>query len=161
MRRALSIAVVGGMALGACTIERRTDRIVEEPPALSASLFLRPWGESVPPAGVKSGDLVWVWAMAGTVPGAVPRRLVEGGIEAETRQALENVVDVLEAAGVTARDLAQCSVFLADAADLDAMRAVYAAYFPAQPLRTAVAVAGLAMGARVELECTAVVPSGS
>ncbi len=161
MRRALSIAVVGGIALGACTIERRTDRTVEEPPAPSASLFLRPWGESAPPAGVKSGDLVWVWAMAGTVPGAVPPQLVQGGIGAETRQALENIVDVLEAAGATARDVAQCSVFLADASDLDAMRAVYAEYFPAQPLRTAVAVAGLTMGARVELECTAVMPSGA
>ena len=147
------------VALAACTIERRTDRDVEEPPTPSASEFLRPWGESAPPAGVKSGDLVWVWAMAGIVPGAVPPRLVEGGIAAETRQALENVVDVLEAGGAAARDVAQCSVFVEDAADLGAMLAVYAEYFPAPPLRTAVAVAGLALDARVELECTAVLPS--
>ncbi len=156
--RAASLAAV--LVLGGCSIERRTDRSVEEPPTPSASEFLRPWGESTPPAGVKSGDLVWVWAMAGTVPGSVPPRLVDGGIGAETRQALDNVVDVLEAAGATARDVAQCSVFLTDAAEADAMRAVYTAYFPAPPLRTAVAVAGLALGARVELECTAVLPSG-
>ena len=161
MKRVRSLTLIGVVAFGGCSIERRTDRIVEEPPTPSASEFLRPWGESAPPAGVRSGDLVWIWAMAGTVPGAVPPRLVEGGIGAETRQALENVVDVLEAAGATARDVAQCSVFLADAADLDAMRAVYAEYFPAQPLRTAVAVAGLGLGARVELECTAVLSGGS
>ena len=161
MRRAFPATVVAVVACAGCTIERRTDRNVEEPPAPSASEFIRPWGESAPPAGVKSGDLVWVWAMAGTVPGAVPPRLVEGGIGAETRQALENVFDVLEAAGAAARDVAQCSVFLADGADLDAMRAVYAEYFPAPPLRTAVAMAGLALSARVELECTAVLPSGS
>lgn len=161
MRRVRVATVVALVALVGCTIERRTDRSVEDPPVPSASEFLRPWGPSAPPAGVKSGDLVWVWAMAGTVPGAVPPRLIEGGIGAETRQALENVVDVLEAGGAAARDVAQCSVFLADAADLDAMRAVYAEYLPAQPLRTAVAVSGLALGARVELECTAVLPGGS
>jgi enamine deaminase RidA (YjgF/YER057c/UK114 family) len=159
MSRARVATVVTIVALGACTIERRTDRSVEDPPTPSASEFLRPWGESTPPAGVKSGDLVWVWAMAGTVPGAVPPRLVDGGIGAETRQALENVVDVLEAAGATARDVAQCSVFLTDGAEADAMRAVYTEYFPAPPLRTAIAVAGLALGARLELECTAVLPS--
>ncbi len=99
--------------------------------------------------------------MVGSVPGAVPPRLVEGGIGAETRQALENVVDVLEAGGAAARDVAQCSVFLADAADVDAMRAVYAEYLPAQPLRTAIVVTGLSLGARVEMECTAVFPNGS
>ncbi len=156
--RAASLAAV--LVLVGCTIERRTDRSVEEPPTPSASEFLRPWGESTPPAGVKSGDLVWVWAMAGTVPGALPSRLVGGGIGAETRQALENVVDVLEAAGGTARDVAQCSVFLADVAEADAMRAVYTEYFLGPPQRTAIAVAGLALGARVEIECTAVLPSG-
>ncbi len=161
MRRAPVATVVAVVALGGCTIERRADQSVEEPPTPSASEFLRPWGDSAPPAGVKSGDLVWIWAMAGTLPGAVPPQLVEGGIGAETRQALENVIDVLEAAGAAARDVAQCSVFLGDAADLDAMRAVYAEYFPAQPLRTAVVVGGLTLGARVEMECTAVLPSGS
>ncbi|MBM4185088.1 MAG: RidA family protein [Gemmatimonadetes bacterium] len=97
--------------------------------------------------------------MTGTVPGSVPPRLVEGGIAAETRQALDNLVAVLSAAGAAARDIAQCSVFLADLAEADAMRSVYADYFPAPPLRIAGAASGLTSGARVELECTAVLPS--
>jgi enamine deaminase RidA (YjgF/YER057c/UK114 family) len=159
MRRLVSLTVVGVVALTGCTFERRTDRTAEEPPEPSLSEFLRPWGESSPPAGVKSGDLVWIWFMGGTVPGSVPPRLVEGGIGAETGQALANIAAVLEAAGAETRDVAQCSVFLADGGDLAAMREAYLDYFPAPPARVAVQVGDLALGARVEIECTAVLPS--
>ncbi|MEQ1855631.1 MAG: RidA family protein [Longimicrobiales bacterium] len=158
MRRAGTLLFTA-VALGACTLERRLDRTTEEAPEPNTSEFLRPWGDSVPPAGVQSGDLVWIWAMSGILPAAGAPRLVEGGIVPETRQALDNVVAVLTSAGATPRDVAQCSVFLADAADLDAMNAVYREVFPAPPRRVAVAAAGLSLGARVEVECTAVVPS--
>lgn len=151
MRRASVLACV---LAAACTIQPRVDREVEEP-ADSSSVFIRV-SPAVPPAGVRSGDLVWVWGMTGTVPDAVPPRLVEGGIAAETRQALENVLDVLEAAGATTSDVAQCSVFVADAADLAQMREVYAEYFATPPRRAAVAAGELGLGARVEIECTAV-----
>jgi 2-iminobutanoate/2-iminopropanoate deaminase len=147
------------VALAACTIEQRTDRVADTPPAEPTSEFLRPWGEASPPAGVKSGDLVWIWAMAGTVPGSAPPRLVDGGIGPETRQALANVVAVLAAAGSVPRDVAQCSAFLADASERDALLAAYAEYFPAPPVRVSVALGDLTLGARVELECTAVLPS--
>ncbi len=151
--------VAGGavviLALAACTLEQRTDRLAVEP-ADSSSVFLRAWPEA-PPTGVRSGDLVWIWGMTGTVPGSVPPRLVDGGVAAETRQALENLLGVLEAAGVVTRDVAQCSVFVADAADLAPMREAYAEYFPTPPRRAAVAAAGLG-DARVEIECTAVAP---
>jgi enamine deaminase RidA (YjgF/YER057c/UK114 family) len=153
MKRAVTAASIG-LALFGCTIEQRTDRVVAEPPDTS-SVFLRPWA-GAPPAGVRSGDLVWVWAMNGTEPGSVPPRLVAGGTAAETRQALENLLGILESAGLAARDVAQCSVFVADGADLAPMREAYAEYFPTPPRRTAVAAAGLGLGARVEIECTAV-----
>jgi 2-iminobutanoate/2-iminopropanoate deaminase len=154
--RCAAAAVLTAALLGACTIEPRTDRIVAEPPDTS-SVFLRPWA-GAPPAGVRSGDLVWVWAMNGTEPGSVPPRLVAGGTVAETRQALENLLAILASAGVVARDVAQCTVFVAEGADLAPMREAYAEYFPTPPRRTAVAAAGLGLGARVELECTAVAP---
>ena len=147
---------VAWMLAAACTIERRTDRVVEEAPD-SSSVFIRVSADA-PPAGVRSGDVVWVWGTTGTEAGSVPPRLVEGGIAAETRQALENVLDVLEAAGATSRDVAQCSVFVTDAADLQPMRDVYAEYFPVPPTRTAVVAGELGMGARVEIECTAIAP---
>ncbi len=159
MTRLASLTVVGALALAGCSIEPRTDRTAGERPPESLSEFLRPWGESFPPAGVKSGDLVWIWSMAGTVPGSSPLRLVEGGVGAETRQALANIVEVLAAAGAAPRDVAQCSVFLADGADLDAMREAYLEYFPAPPQRVAVEVGDLTLGARVEIECTAVLPT--
>jgi enamine deaminase RidA (YjgF/YER057c/UK114 family) len=148
------------ISLAGCRIEARTDRNGEGP-AQSSSEFLKPWGDSLSPAGVKSGDLVWIWAMAGTVPGAVPARIVEGGVAAETRQSLENVLDVVEVAGGTLGDVAQCSVFLADGADLAVVREVYAQFFRSPPTRAAVVADGLAQGARVQIECTAVLTTGS
>jgi 2-iminobutanoate/2-iminopropanoate deaminase len=142
--------------LAACTIEPRVDREVVEAPD-SSSVFIRV-SPDAPPAGVRSGDLVWVWGTTGMVPGAVPPRLVEGGTRAETRQAIENVLDVLEAAGAAARDVAQCSVFVIDTADVAPMREIYTEYFAAPPRRTAVVVGELGLNARVELECTAVAP---
>ena len=159
MRRKRLLLAVGMVTLGGCTLERRTDRAPEEVPEPSASEFLKPWGDSIAPAGVKSGDLVWIWAMAGTVPESGPPRLVEGGIASETRQALDNVVAVLGSAGATSRDVAQCSVFLADAGELEAMTQVYREFFPAAPRRVAAMASGLALGARVEIECTAVISS--
>jgi enamine deaminase RidA (YjgF/YER057c/UK114 family) len=146
------------MLCAACTIERRTDRVMEEPPDTS-SVFIRVT-QDAPPAGVRSGDLVWVWGMPGTVTGSMPPRLVEGGIEAETRQALENVLDVLEAAGATPSDVAQCSVFVTDTADVVPAREVFDEYLQTSPRRTAVVAGDLGMGARVEIECTAVAPGG-
>ncbi|HET9947359.1 MAG TPA: RidA family protein [Longimicrobiales bacterium] len=149
------------VAASACSIEPRTDRPVLPADTTSQSEFLRPWGDSVPPAGVRSGDLVWVWRMAGTVPGAAPERLVEGGAAAETRQAAANVLAVLEEAGGSLEDLAQCSLFVTDGADLEAARAAYVEALGIPPTRVALASDGLALGARVELECTAVLSEGA
>jgi 2-iminobutanoate/2-iminopropanoate deaminase len=150
------LSVLVCVLTAACTIEPRVDRAVVETPD-SSSVFIRV-SPDAPPAGVRSGDLVWVWGTTGLVPGAVPPRLVEGGTRAETRQAIENVLDVLEAAGATARDVAQCSVFVTDTADVATMREIYTEYFAALPRRTAVVAGELGLGARVEIECTAVAP---
>ena len=155
MRRS-PLCLVACVLAAACTIEPRVDRAVVETPD-SSSVFIRV-SPDAPPAGVRSGDLVWIWGTAGTVPGAVPPRLIEGGTRAETRQALENVLDVLEAAGATWRDVAQCSVFVADTADLAPMREIYAEYLTTPPRRAAVIAGELGLGARVEIECTAVAP---
>lgn len=152
------------LALGACTIRERTDRPPSAGDAPADSLtseFINPWGGSEAPRAVRSGSLVWVWGMPGLVPNAQPTRLAEGGARAEARQALSNVADVLEAAGAELRDVAQCTVFLASAADSAEVAAAYAEYFPSPPVRTAVVEGPLALDARVELECTAVVSDGA
>jgi|SRR5688572_18702437 len=104
--------------------------------------------------GVRAGDLLFLSGTIGVRPGT--RELVPGGIAAETRQTLENVRAALRAAGLDLRDAVKCTVFLADMRDYDAMNAVYAEFFPADPpARSAVGVAGLPLGARVEIECLA------
>ena len=165
MRRVLAAAALHLLAAGACTIEERTDRPTgnDGAPADTAatSEFIDPWGGSGAPRGVRSGSLGWIWGMPGVLQGTAPVRLVEGGAGAETRQALANIADVLEAAGAELRDVAQCTVFLADARDSVEVAAAYAESFASPPVRTAVVSGPLALNARVELECTAVVSGGA
>jgi 2-iminobutanoate/2-iminopropanoate deaminase len=83
-------------------------------------------------------------------------RLVEGDVEAQTRRVFANLESVLTAAGRTFDDVVKVNVYLVDMADLAAMNAVYATVFRAPfPARTTVAVAGLPLGASVEIELVA------
>jgi len=106
--------------------------------------------------GIRVGNLLFVSGQLGFAPGG--RGLVPGGIQAETRQALENIGRVLEAAGTSFARVAKCNVYLTDVADFAAMNEVYTTFWPNDPppARTTVAVAALpAPGARVEIECIA------
>ncbi len=108
---------------------------------------------------VRAGNLLF---LAGTI-GAPPssRQPVAGGVVPETRQALENLKANLEAHGSSLDRVVRCSVYLADMADFDKMNGVYREYFQSnKPARTTIAVAGLPMGARVEIECMARTVSG-
>lgn len=80
-------------------------------------------------------------------------KIVEGDIKAQTEQSLKNVEAVLAAAGLTVDNVIKTTVFLADIADFAAMNEVYAKHFTSNfPARSAVQVAALPMGARVEIE---------
>jgi enamine deaminase RidA (YjgF/YER057c/UK114 family) len=82
------------------------------------------------------------------------------GIGPEARRALENVKGVLERHGSSLEQVAKCTVFLADIKEWPAFNKIYREYFKTNlPARSAVAVSGLAFGARVEVECVAYVPS--
>ncbi|MGZ5473146.1 MAG: Rid family detoxifying hydrolase [Thermoanaerobaculia bacterium] len=105
---------------------------------------------------VRSGNLLFLSGTVGANPAT--RQLVEGGVVAETRQALENVKSNLEAHGSSMDRVVKCSVFLADIADFEKMNGVYREFFPAnKPARTTIGVAALPLGARVEIECVAAV----
>ncbi|MGH7717527.1 MAG: RidA family protein, partial [Gemmatimonadaceae bacterium] len=82
--------------------------------------------------------------------------LVPGGIRAETRQTMENIRDVLEKSGSSLDRVVKCTVMMADMAEWGAMNEVYATYFPTnKPARSALGANGLALNARVEIECIA------
>lgn len=104
--------------------------------------------------GILVGNTLYV---AGTIGENASNDLVPGGIEAETRQALNNVGDVLKAAGMTFQDVTSVTVYITSFDDFARFNAVYREVFPtAPPARTTVQVAGLIGGARVELQMVAV-----
>ena len=83
-------------------------------------------------------------------------KLVPGGIQAETRATMDNIKETFARHGVGMERVVKCTVFLADMKEWAAMNEVYVTYFPAgKPARSALGVSGLALGARVEIECIA------
>lgn len=105
---------------------------------------------------VRVGNLLYLSGMIGNKPGT--RELADTGIAGQTRAALENIKGVLAGAGSSLERAVKCTVFLTDIRDYQAMNAVYTTYFPKDPpARSTVAGSGLALGARVEIECLATV----
>jgi reactive intermediate/imine deaminase len=86
-------------------------------------------------------------------------RLVPGGIGPETRQALANIAGVLARHGSSLDRVVKCTAMLADMREWSAMNAVYTKVFTTHlPARSAFGTTGLALGARLELECMATLP---
>lgn len=105
-------------------------------------------------AAVRAGDMLYLSGELGTKKG----KLVAGGIEAETRQLMDNIGATLARTGSSFDHVVQCTVALADIAEWPAFNAIYRTYFRKPfPARMAYASGGLALGARVEVQCTAVV----
>jgi reactive intermediate/imine deaminase len=125
----------------------------EDPPFVeflsSGSVGNAPLSEAV-----RVGRTLYLSGQIGIVPGTV--KLAAGGIEGETRQTMENIRRVLEAHGYSMRDVVKCTVMLADIAEWSAFNAVYRTFFePPYPARSALGTSGLALEARVEVECIA------
>ncbi|MGZ8370163.1 MAG: RidA family protein [Caulobacteraceae bacterium] len=104
---------------------------------------------------VRVGDVVYLSGQIGNQPGAL--KLVPGGMEAEARQAMDNVGTALAARGLTFDDVFKCTVMIADMSRWADFNKVYAGYFkPGRyPARSSFGANGLALGAQVELECWA------
>ncbi|MDH4125127.1 MAG: Rid family detoxifying hydrolase [Gammaproteobacteria bacterium] len=104
---------------------------------------------------VRVDNMLYLSGALGTVPGT--SALAEGGIQAETRQTLENISASLKMFGSSMENVVKCTVFLADIAEWAAMNEVYMTYFPNKPARSAVGNSGLGLDARVEIECMAAI----
>jgi 2-iminobutanoate/2-iminopropanoate deaminase len=108
---------------------------------------------------VRVGDVLYLSGQIGVAPGTL--KLVPGGIEAEAKQALANIRAVLERNGSSMDRVFKCTVMLADIAEWQKFNAVYVTFFDTHfPARSALGASGLAMGARVEIECMATVAPG-
>lgn len=126
--------------------------------APAAVEFLTPFGPATRPfsPAVRVGGLIFLSGQVGTSADATGG-LVAGGIEAETRQTMENIKAVLDSIGSGMDRVVKCTVMMADMAEWDRMNEVYRSYFAPEryPARSAIGANGLALGARVEIECIA------
>ncbi len=121
--------------------------------------FLTPYGPPRYPfsPAVRVGDVLYLSGQIGTDS---TLQLVPGGIEAEARQAMENIRDVLQRTGSSMDRVVKCTIFMADMREWPTMNEIYATYFPNHyPARSAFGATALALGARVEIECIAVAGS--
>jgi reactive intermediate/imine deaminase len=104
---------------------------------------------------VRAGDLVFV---SGQVPTGADGKVVEGGIEEQTRQVLENVKAALRLAGCDMGDVVKCFVILTNASEFAAFNKVYATYFPQNPPARTTLEAKLMIDIKVEIEAIAYKP---
>ncbi len=105
---------------------------------------------------VRVGNMLYLSGQIGSLPGEM--KVVPGGIQVETRQVMENIKGLLEANGSSMDRVVKCLVMMADIAEWPGMNEVYITYFTDHfPARSAFAGTGLALGARVEIECWATV----
>jgi 2-iminobutanoate/2-iminopropanoate deaminase len=138
--------------LGACT--------TNPPRRHEAEYFPVPGSRTLPFAeAVRVGDMLYLSGQIGTDSTG---RLVPGGIKPETQQTLTNISTVLARHAATLADVIKCTAMLADVAEWAAMNEVYVTFFRAHlPARSAFGTSGLALGARLELECVALLPARS
>lgn len=105
-------------------------------------------------SAVRVDNTLYLSGNLGNIPGTPD--LAEGGIAGETKQTMENIKRVLEQFGSSMDEVVKCTVFLADMAEWGAMNEVYKTYFENPPARSALGANGLALGAKVEIECIAI-----
>lgn len=116
-------------------------------PAVAAGL---PFSEAT-----EVGGILYLSGQLGALPGEL--KVVPGGLEAETRQMFTNIGNTLKSRGLGFDDVFKCTVMLADMGEWTAFNKLYVTYFKPErlPSRSAMGVGGLALGARVEMECWA------
>ena len=149
-----SVACLALVVVGACGGRSRADSAPK--PDVQ---YLTPYGPPTRPfsPAVRVGNMIYLSGQIGT-PNQTANAVVPGGIEAETRQTLENIKDVLVKSGSSMDRVVKCTAMLADMREWDRMNVIYASYFPTnKPARSALGANGLALGARVEIECWATV----
>lgn len=106
---------------------------------------------------VRVGDFVYTAGQIPLVPNTT--QLIEGGIEAQTRQVMNNLGAVLTAAGTGLENVVKTTIFLTDLSNFGIVNQVYGSFFGNEPpARSTVQVAALPLNAKVEIEAVAILP---
>lgn len=151
------VLILAAVTTSACRVNVVRKPAVAPIPAETVA-FLHPFGAPARPfsPAVRVGNVIYLAGQIGTDPSAAGG-VVPGGIEAETRQTMNNIKRTLEAVGSSMDRVVKCTVFMADMKEWDAMNVIYRTYFtaPNYPARSALGVNGLALNAKVEIECIA------
>jgi 2-iminobutanoate/2-iminopropanoate deaminase len=158
MRVRTVVALVGIAVVAGFAIARATEQATPLKETVNGIIYHMPYGRPTRPftPAVQTGNLIFLAGQIGTSASA-QGGVVPGGITPETKQTLANIKDVLDKSGSDLAHVVKCTAFLADMKEWDAMNAVYATYFPEHPpARSAFGATGLALNARVEIECIAV-----
>lgn len=102
---------------------------------------------------VVTGGTIYMSGQIGNVPGSLD--LAPGGMAGQAKQVMENIKTSLEAHGYSMTNLVKCTVMLEDMGEWAAFNEIYRTYFEAgkYPARSAFGTSGLALGARLEVEC--------
>ena len=144
-----------GIVLILLLISCQSQQVAEQAPSIefltSDELANYPFSEAV-----RVGNWLILSGQIGVNPetGTLP----PGGIKAETKQTMENIKRTLEKYGSSLDQVVKCTVMLADIGEWGAMNEVYVTYFPNhKPARSAFGTSGLALGARLEIECWATI----
>ena len=148
MHRRLLLLLMMATPMSAAAAQQPADKqVIQLPGSLPGLPFS---------SAVRVGNVLYLSGQIGVLPGT--RQLVDTGVTKQTQQTLDNIKAVLAHAGSSMDRVFKCTVFLVNLADYDAMNSVYKTYFPKDPpARSTVAGSGLALGAKVEIECLATV----
>jgi len=160
--RVLFLVLAAALAASGCRSlrEHRTERIAHAVERGDTAVYLTPFGAPTRPfsPAVRVGNLIFLSGQIGTDnASANGSTLAAGGIEPETRATMDNIKATLAAVGSSMDKVVKCTVMMADMKEWDRMNAIYRTYFsPGRlPARSALGANGLALGARVEIECIA------
>lgn len=146
MSARLTIVLMGTLSVLALSCHAHAAEYLLSEQAKSLNL---PFSEAV-----RVGDMLYLSGQLGILPGTTD--LAPGGIEGETRQAMENIKSVLERNGSSMDKIVKCTVMIKDIAEWPKFNEVYVTFFPGpKPARSAFAAAALALNGRVEVECWA------
>ena len=146
--RLLVSAVVSLALIGTASLASAQVSFFNDGPGMDQNL---PFSESV-----RVNELLFISGQVGTDESGA---LVDGGIEPESRQVMDNIKQIIHRRGLTMDDVVKCTVFLADVSQWGDFNQVYTTYFSKPyPARSALGANGLALGAALEVECIAAYP---